>query len=162
MKNKDLTAWLDSLPDSPQGATLAGRMAKLKHRIIWGDDCWIIRRNDGSFSEIENNTLIGLVDHPRTLIAGGTFALSAFLKRNGKWHWEADDAAGTVCAGECDSEWDAMRAAESSLGLPVFPFDRSGPRDRTKRLDGRLVWYRIPEGDPNEPTVLSLWNVAGS
>ena len=29
-----IAAWLDSLPDSPQGATIAGRLSKLRYR--WG------------------------------------------------------------------------------------------------------------------------------
>ena len=31
-----LNHWLDSLPDSPQAATLAGRMAKIKNRLAEG------------------------------------------------------------------------------------------------------------------------------
>jgi len=29
-----LAAWLDSLPDSPQGATIAGRLSKLRDRLV--------------------------------------------------------------------------------------------------------------------------------
>ena len=138
--------WLDSLPDSPQGATLAGRMATLKHRLTWGDVCWTIYKNNGVFSEVENNTLIGIIDHPRVLSVFGVGVLSGFLRRNGKWHWDVHDGTDMFRAGDCDDEYQAMRAAESAVGLPVFPYDRSGPRDPTKRIKGRLVSYRLPEG----------------
>ena len=126
MDTLELTTWLDNLPDSPQAATLAGRMAKVKHRLTWGDAAWHLVCDEtcgAGFDPVvphQTDFRVLRVENP-----GVTLIVAHVL---GHWRWWSREYTSTdfpvFHRGVCDDEWDAMRAAESAAGLPVFPYER--------------------------------------
>lgn len=151
-----LNHWLDGLPDSPQAATLAGRLAKLKHRLVWGSAQWrqppFNSSDGGRFLGVTMRFDNGPLTAPDTvwrlnlLLPGGDQVSLLAMSKGPSWFWKAEHSDQVLRAGTALDCWEAMRKAEESVGVPAFPVDQA-VRFGYDRDHRRVVCILYPEGE---------------